>query len=63
MAMVKSYGLETDTRQLVWFLLDQGADPTPVLEAAKFTEHHKFVADVEVWRVKQADGRKCCAIQ
>lgn len=61
--IANSYGLETDTRELAWFLLDRGADPTPALEIAKFTEHHKFVADVEAWRVKQADGRKCCAIQ
>ncbi|OBT65461.1 hypothetical protein VE03_04944 [Pseudogymnoascus sp. 23342-1-I1] len=61
--IAKSYGLETDTRELAWFLLDRGADPTPALEIAKSTEHQKFVADVEAWRAQQADGRKCCAIQ
>jgi hypothetical protein len=61
--IAKSYGLDTDTRELVWFLLDRGADPTPGLDTAKFTKHDKFIADVEAWRPKQADHRKCCAIQ
>ncbi|OBT74105.1 hypothetical protein VF21_07101 [Pseudogymnoascus sp. 05NY08] len=61
--IAKSYGLDTDTRELVWFLLDRGADPTPGLDIAKSTEHDKFIADVEAWRAKQADRRKCCAIQ
>ncbi|OAF56174.1 hypothetical protein VC83_07486 [Pseudogymnoascus destructans] len=59
----KSYGLDTDTRELAWFLLDRDADPTPALAVAKCTEHNKFIADVEAWRARQADRRKCCAIQ
>lgn len=61
--IAKSYGLDTDTRELAWFLLDRGADPTPALDIAKSTEHVKFIADVEAWRAKQPDRRKCCALQ
>ena len=61
--IAKSYGMDTDIRELAWFLLDRGADPTPALDVAKFTEHHQFIADVEAWRAQQAPGCKCCTIQ
>lgn len=61
--VTKSYGIKTDTRELVWFLLDRGADPTPALDDAKHVKHDTFAADVEAWSAQQRGGRKCCTIQ
>ncbi|CAA9958670.1 hypothetical protein PTMSG1_02210 [Pyrenophora teres f. maculata] len=42
------------TRELTWFLLDRGADPTPALKEAKWGEdptkwHNEFIKNVEEW--------------
>ena len=52
--------LDTDTRELTWFLLDRGADPVPALQVAKLTGHPRFADDVEKWTALQGGGRKCC---
>jgi hypothetical protein len=47
-----------NTRELVWLLLDRGADPVPGLEEAKFMENREFAIDVEAWRAKRRDHRR-----
>ena len=56
--------METDLRELTWFLLDRGADPSAALVYASAWEggNTKFVHAVEEWRVRQAENGsgKCC---
>ncbi|KAF2996810.1 hypothetical protein E8E13_001807 [Curvularia kusanoi] len=53
-----------DTRDLIWLLLDRGADPTPGLrvadEMAKHVHGTKFREDVEAWKAIQESKAKCC---
>lgn len=59
-----AYGQEPSVRELVWFLLDRGADPVVALEEAKFSEHATFADDVEAWRARQRGaGRGWCCLQ
>lgn len=51
--------LERDTRDLTWFLLDHGADPTDAVEYAK-RFYPKFVEDVEAWKAEHKSNSKCC---
>lgn len=42
---------ERNARELVWFLLDRGADPKPALvEAKAFGGHAAFTEWVEAWK-------------
>jgi hypothetical protein len=44
------------TRELIWMLLDRGADPAPGLQTAKSVEHATFADDVEAWKLENPNG-------
>ena len=59
-----AYGQEPSVRELVWCLLDRGADPVPALEEARLSRHATFADDVEAWRARQRGaGRGGCCLQ
>jgi hypothetical protein len=53
--------LERDTRELTSLLLDHGADPAPGLVLAQQLDYPKFIEEVEAWKAKQHEERRCCA--
>ncbi len=55
-------GLDRDTRELTWFLLDRGADPEPGLEEARHYNNAEFVEDIVAWDAKQ-NKRSICSVQ
>ncbi|RMZ67999.1 hypothetical protein GMOD_00004110 [Pyrenophora seminiperda CCB06] len=58
---IASYaGIERDTRELTWLLLDQGADPKAGLEEARLMEYPKLAEDIKAWKAKQSRWGKCC---
>ncbi|KAF2868156.1 hypothetical protein BDV95DRAFT_610125 [Massariosphaeria phaeospora] len=54
--------LERDTRELTWYLLDRGADPTPAFKIAE-RDYMQFVEDVEAWKVQRKAGQRQCCVQ
>ncbi|KAF2485057.1 hypothetical protein BDY17DRAFT_95911 [Neohortaea acidophila] len=64
--LYRGHTVIADTRELTWYLLDQGADPTQALEVIKHSQHPTFAADVEMWRAQRklaASKHSRCMIQ
>lgn len=51
-----------DTRELTWYLLDRGADPTPALKIAE-QDYPQFIEDFEAWKVQRKAGESKCCVQ
>lgn len=51
------YGLE-NLRELIWLLLDRGADPAPGLEQANGMGNTAFVDEVEAWKAQNPTAGK-----
>jgi hypothetical protein len=55
-------------RDIIWLLLDKGADPAPALKQAESPDYEVFAADVEAWKAAgrsalQQGGISKCIVQ
>lgn len=53
-----------DTREVTWYLLDQGADPIPALECIRMGDDNpKFVENVKEWKATHGHYWNNCCLQ